>query len=51
MEEGEGAFNQDKATQGQNISVRNAETESNGHRDRGEQETLIDTVRSPKIEV
>jgi hypothetical protein len=51
MEEGEGAFSHDKEAKGQNISVGNAETESNGHKGRGEQETLIETVRSLRIEV
>jgi hypothetical protein len=51
MEEGEGYFSHDKEAKGQNISVDNAETKSNGHRSRGEQETLIDIVRSLKIEV
>jgi hypothetical protein len=51
MEEGEGASSHDKEAEGQNIRVGNAETESNGHKGRGEQETLIETVRSLKIEV
>jgi hypothetical protein len=51
MEEGEGAFSHDKEAKGQNISVGNVETESNGHQARGEHETLIETVRSLKIEV
>jgi hypothetical protein len=51
MEEGEGASSHDKEAKGQNIRVGNAETESNGHKGRGEQETLIETVRSLKIEV
>jgi hypothetical protein len=36
MEDGEGAYNHDKEAKGQNISVGNAETESNGHKGRGE---------------
>jgi phosphomevalonate kinase len=51
MEEGEGALSHDKESKGQNISVGNAETKSNGHMSRGEQETLIETMRSLKIEV
>jgi FtsZ-binding cell division protein ZapB len=51
MEEGEGASSHDKEAEGQNIRVGNAETESNRHKGRGEQETLIETVRSLKIEV
>ena len=51
MEEGEGAFNHDKEAKGQNINIGNAETESNGHQDRGEQETLIETMRNMRIEV
>jgi hypothetical protein len=41
MEEGEGASRHDKEAKGHNISVGNAETESNGHKGRGEKETLI----------
>ena len=51
MEEGEGASSHDKEDEGQNIGVGNAEIESNGHKDRGEHETLLETVRSLKIEV
>jgi hypothetical protein len=51
MEEGEGASNHDKEAKGQNIIVGNAETKSNEHKGRGEKETLIETVRSLKIEV
>jgi hypothetical protein len=46
MEEGEGDSSHDKEEKGQNISVGNAETKSNG-----DKETLIETVRSLKIEV
>ena len=38
-EEGGGALSHDKESKGQNISVGNAETESNGHQGREEQET------------
>jgi hypothetical protein len=51
MEEGEGAFSHEKEAKGQNISVGNAETKSNGHQNRGEQETLLETMRSLKIEM
>jgi hypothetical protein len=51
MEEGEGASSHDKEAEGQNIRVGNAETKSNGHKGRGEKETLIETMRSLKIEV
>jgi hypothetical protein len=51
MEKGEGTSSNDKEAKGQNINIGNVETESNGHRARGEQETLIETVRSLKIEV
>ena len=51
MEEGEGVYNHDKKAKGQNICVGNAETESNGQKGRGEQENLLETVRSLKIEV
>jgi hypothetical protein len=48
MEEGEGASSHDKEAEGQNTRVGNAETESNGHKGRGEQETLIETVKKPE---
>jgi hypothetical protein len=51
MKEGEGASSEDKEAKGQNIIVGNAETESNGHKGREEQETLIEIVRSMQIEV
>ena len=51
MEEGEGDSNHDKYSKGQNISVGKVETKSNIHKGRGEQNTLIETVRSLKIEV
>jgi hypothetical protein len=51
MEEGEEAYNHYKYAKCQNINVGNAETESNGHTGIGEQETLIETVTSLKIEV
>jgi hypothetical protein len=51
MEEGEGTFSDDKEANSQNIGVGNAKIESNGHKSRGEQETLIDTTRSMQIEV
>jgi hypothetical protein len=51
MEEGEGSFSHDKESKGQNINVGNVETGSNGHRSRGQQETLIETVKILKIEV
>jgi hypothetical protein len=51
MEDREGASIHDKVAKGQNISVGNVETKSNGHKDKGEKETLIETVRSLKIEV
>jgi hypothetical protein len=51
MEEGEGASSHDKEAEGQNTRVGNAETESDGHKGKGEQETLIETVRSLKMEV
>jgi hypothetical protein len=49
MEEGEGASSRDREVEGQNTRVGNVETESNGRKGRGEQETLIETVRSLKI--
>jgi hypothetical protein len=51
MEVGERASNHDKEAKGQNINVGNAETKSNGQKDKGEQETLIETMRSLEIEV
>jgi hypothetical protein len=51
MEEGEGASSRDREVEGQNTRVGNAETKSNGHKGRGENETLIETVKSLKIEV
>jgi hypothetical protein len=51
MEGKEGAFSHEKEAKGKNICVGNAETKSNGHRSRGEQETLIKIVRILRIEV
>jgi hypothetical protein len=51
MDEGEGASSHDKEAKGQNTRVGNVETESNGRKGKGEQETLIETVRSLKMEV
>jgi hypothetical protein len=51
MEEGEGASNHDKKAEGHNTRVGNVETESNGCKGKGEQETLIETVRSLNMEV
>jgi hypothetical protein len=51
MEEGEGASSHEKEVEGQNTRVGNAETESNGHKGKGEKETLIEIVRSLNMEV
>jgi hypothetical protein len=51
IEEGEGSSSHDKEAKGQNIRVGNAKIESNGYKAIGEKETLIDSVRSLKIEV
>jgi FtsZ-binding cell division protein ZapB len=51
IEEGEGASNHDMEAEGQNTRVGNAETESNGQKGKGEHETLIETIRSLKMEV
>jgi FtsZ-binding cell division protein ZapB len=51
MEEGEGASIHDKEAKGQNTIVGNAETDSNGCKGKGEKETLIEMVRSLKMEV
>jgi hypothetical protein len=48
MEEREGYSSHDKETKVHNISASNVETKSNEHRGRGEQETLIEIVRSLK---
>jgi hypothetical protein len=51
MEEGEGDSSHVKEAKGKNIKVGNVETESNKHKARGEEETLIESMRSLKIEV
>jgi hypothetical protein len=51
MEEGERASSHDKEAKGQNTRVGNVETESNGRKEKGEEETLIEIVRSLKMEV
>jgi hypothetical protein len=51
MEEGEGASSHDKEVEGQNTKVGNGETESNGRKGKGEHETLLEMVRSLKMEV
>jgi hypothetical protein len=51
MDEGEGASSHDKEAEGQNTRVGNAETKSNGSKGKGEQETLLEMVRSLKMEV
>jgi hypothetical protein len=51
MEEGKGACSHDKEAEGQNTIFFNAETESNGCKGKGEQETLIEMVRSLNMEV
>ena len=49
--EGKGASSHDKEVKGKNTRVGNVETESNGCKGKGEQETLIKMVRNLKIEV
>jgi hypothetical protein len=51
MGEGEGASSHEKEAEGHNTIIGNAETESNGHKEKGEHETLIETVRILKMEV
>jgi hypothetical protein len=51
MEEGEGSSSHDKETEGHNTRAGNEETDSNGCKGKGEQETLIEMVRSLKMEV
>ena len=49
--EGERAFSHEKEATCQNISVGNAKTKSNGHKNRGEHKTLLETMRSLNIEM
>jgi hypothetical protein len=51
MEEGEGASSHNKEVEGQNTRVGNAEIECNGCKGKEEQETVIETVRSMKMEL
>jgi len=51
MEEGEGAFVHEREAKVQNITVGNAGTKSNGERNIVDTKTLIETVRSLKIEM
>ena len=51
IEEGEGSPSHEKESEGQNTRVGNVETESNGCKGREEHETLIEMVRSLKMEV
>ena len=49
MEEGEGVSNDDKEAEGQNTRIGNTQIESNGRKGRGEQETLLETMKNQKI--
>jgi len=51
MEEGKGASSHEKEAKGQNTRIGNGETKSNGCKEKGDQETLIEMVRILKIEV
>ena len=51
MEEGKGASSHDKEAKGYNTRVGNAEIESNGCKEKGDQETLIEMVRSMNMEL
>jgi hypothetical protein len=51
MEEEDRAFSREREAKGQNISVGNVETQSNGHESIVEPEILIDIVRILGIEV
>jgi hypothetical protein len=51
MEEGKRASSHDKEVEVQNTRVGNAKKNYNGRKGKGEQETLIETVRSLKMEV
>jgi hypothetical protein len=51
MEDAEGAYSHERESKGQNISVGNVETKSNGHRSRVEPTELVETMRSLRMEV
>jgi hypothetical protein len=51
LESTQGAYNHEREAKGQNISVGNIETKSNGHRSRVEPKKLVETMRSLKMEV
>ena len=51
MEESEKASSHDKEAKGQNTRVGNEEIDSNGRKGKGEKETLLETIRSLKMEV
>ena len=51
MEEGEGASSHDKEDEVHDTIFGNVKTNSNGHKGKWEQETLIEMVRSLKMEV
>jgi FtsZ-binding cell division protein ZapB len=51
IREGEGASSHEKEAEGQNTKIDNVEIESNRRKEKGEQEMLIETVRSLKMEV
>jgi hypothetical protein len=49
MEEGEGASNRNEEAEGKNTRIGNVETQSNGRKGRGEQETFLEIVKILKI--
>jgi hypothetical protein len=51
MEDAQRAYNHEREAKGQNISVGNDETKSNGHRSRVEPTKLVETMRSLRMEV
>jgi hypothetical protein len=51
MEDGQDPYMHEEEDRGLNISARNEDTESNGHKERIDPLELIETMRSLKMEV
>jgi hypothetical protein len=51
MEDAQGAYSHEREAKGQNISVGNEATKSNGHRSKVEPTKLVETMRSLRMEV
>jgi hypothetical protein len=51
MEDAEGAFSHEREAKGQQISIGNVETKSNGHKSIVEPTKLVEIVRSLRMEV